>query len=97
MDNEDLLCEYTSSCVYRIIQFHFYSVLNIGDNEQNAKIIDATIVIDGLHDENVCVDAEFTTDFIQFEPVYGSPSQYKTEGKLFSQKFHGCYNKGCVS
>ena len=65
IDNEDLLCENTGSCVYRTISYSILWAI-----ELNAKKINTTLVIDGLLYEYVLRDAEFATDFIQFEPVY---------------------------
>ena len=47
-----------------------------------AKHIESTVIIDGVVDEEVWNDAEFLTDFIQFEPYYNTPSSFITFVKV---------------
>jgi len=47
-----------------------------------AKRIQSPIRIDGMLDEEAWQQAEFLTDFIQFEPVYNEPSSYRTIVKV---------------
>ncbi len=52
-----------------------------------AKHIESTIIIDGVLDEEVWNEAEFLTDFIQFEPYYNTPSSFQTFVKvLYDEK-----------
>ena len=55
---------------------------NCISQEIKAERIKSSITIDGALDEEVWKSAEFITDFIQFEPVYGALSSYKTIVKV---------------
>ncbi|HDY89064.1 MAG TPA: hypothetical protein ENH82_13240 [bacterium] len=50
--------------------------------EIEASRINSSINIDGVLNEKEWDGVEFITDFIQFEPVYGSPSSYETIVKV---------------
>lgn len=45
---------------------------------------DAAVVIDGVLDEIVWTNAKIIDEFIQKDPIQGSPSSYKTEVKILS-------------
>jgi len=55
---------------------------NCLSQEIKAVRINDSINIDGVLNENVWEGAGFITDFIQFEPVYNTPSSYKTLVKV---------------
>jgi hypothetical protein len=48
--------------------------------------IESPVSIDGILDEDVWADAEIISDFIQFEPVYNAPSEFKTVVKILYDK-----------
>ncbi|MFC1540912.1 DUF5916 domain-containing protein [Candidatus Latescibacterota bacterium] len=55
---------------------------NVTAQQISAVQIESPVIIDGVLDEEVWDNANVITDFIQFEPIYNSPSEFETIVKV---------------
>ena len=72
----------------KTVAFVFFMMIsqNCLSQELRATRIDSSIKIDGIFNEEAWKHAEFITEFIQFEPVYGAPESFNTIVKVLYDK-----------
>ncbi|MFC1651522.1 DUF5916 domain-containing protein [Candidatus Latescibacterota bacterium] len=78
---------YSNKTDYIAIALFVFTVILLlpgsGIAQQTGAVqIESQVSIDGVLNEDVWAKAEVITDFIQFEPVYNAPSEFKTVVKV---------------